>query len=289
MWQLRKGLAATTGAMRPSGTAFLTEDVAVPVARLAEAILDFQALFERHGVPDTVIFGHAKDGNLHFVLAEDVRSPEAVERYGAFVQGLVDIVVHKYDGAIKAEHGSGRNMAPFVKTEWGERAYGVMERVKAPPGPRGPAEPRRAPQRQPAGAPREPQALPDHLAPRRPLHGVRLLRAALSVAGPHPHPPAADRGDPGDRAAARPRGSPGTAAWAESLEADFEYEGVTTCATDSMCQAACPVKIDTGALVKELRTGDVAGLGPAGGDGEGRALRPHVLGGARGPRAGRAG
>ena len=120
LWHLRKGLAARTGAMRPTGTAFLTEDVAVPVARLAEAILDFQALFERHGVPDTVIFGHAKDGNLHFVMAEDVRSPEAVERYGAFMQGLVDLVVNKYDGAIKAEHGSGRNMAPFVKTEWGD-------------------------------------------------------------------------------------------------------------------------------------------------------------------------
>ena len=117
--------------MRPTGTAFLTEDVAIPVERLAEAILDCQALFERHGVPDTVVFGHARDGNLHFVLAEDTRSPEAVERYGAFVQGLVDLVVDKYDGAIKAEHGSGRNMAPFVKKEWGERAYAVMERVKA--------------------------------------------------------------------------------------------------------------------------------------------------------------
>ena len=130
LWHLRKGLAARTGAMRPTGTAFLTEDVAVPVARLAEAILDFQLLFARHGVPETVVFGHAKDGNLHFVLAEDVRSPEAIERYGAFMQGLVDLVVNKYDGAIKAEHGSGRNMAPFVKTEWGERAYSAMERVK---------------------------------------------------------------------------------------------------------------------------------------------------------------
>ncbi len=130
LWHVRKGLAARTGAMRPTGTAFLTEDVAVPVARLAEAILDFQALFERHGVPDTVIFGHAKDGNLHFVMAEDVRSPEAVERYGAFIQGLVDLVVNKYDGAIKAEHGAGRNMSPFVRMEWGDRAYAVMERVK---------------------------------------------------------------------------------------------------------------------------------------------------------------
>jgi D-lactate dehydrogenase len=108
----------------------LSEDIAFPVERLAEAIRDCQALFERHGVPDTAVFGHAKDGNLHFVLAEDVRSPAAVERYGEFTRSLVELVVEKYDGAIKAEHGSGRNMAPFVKTEWGERAYGLMERVK---------------------------------------------------------------------------------------------------------------------------------------------------------------
>ena len=64
------------------------------------------------------------------MLAEDVRSPEAVERYGAFMQGLVELVLDKYDGAIKAEHGSGRNMAPFVKREWGAAAYDVMRRLK---------------------------------------------------------------------------------------------------------------------------------------------------------------
>ena len=176
--------------MRPTGTAFLTEDVAVPVERLAEAITDFQALFERHGVPDTAVFGHAKDGNLHFVLAEDVRSPEAVDRYGAFIEGLVGIVVDKYDGAIKAEHGSGRNMAPFVRKEWGDAAYEAMRRVKRILDPDGDPQPRRRAQREPAGPPREPQALPDDLADRRPLHRVRLLRAALPLARPAPSRPA---------------------------------------------------------------------------------------------------
>jgi D-lactate dehydrogenase len=90
-----KGLAARTGAMRPTGTAFLSEDIAFPVERLAEAIRDCQGLFERHGVPDTAVFGHAKDGNLHFVLAEDVRSPAAVERYGEFTRSLVELVVEQ--------------------------------------------------------------------------------------------------------------------------------------------------------------------------------------------------
>ena len=32
------------------------------------------------------------------------------------------LVVEKYDGSLKAEHGTGRNMAPFVEMEWGAQA-----------------------------------------------------------------------------------------------------------------------------------------------------------------------
>jgi D-lactate dehydrogenase len=252
LWHLRKGLAARTGAMRPTGTAFLTEDVAVPVARLAESILDFQALFERHGIPDTVIFGHAKDGNLHFVLAEDVRSPEAIERYGQFMQGLVDLVVHKYDGAIKAEHGSGRNMAPFVKTEWGERAYSAMERVKRMLDPDGVLNP---------GVLLNPNPRV-HLESLKPCPTISPLADRCTECGfCEPRCPSRDLTlTPRQRivvtrelARLRASEAPADREWAEALEADFAYDGVVTCAGDSMCQEACPVKIDTGALIKELK------------------------------------
>jgi D-lactate dehydrogenase len=252
LWHLRKGLAARTGAMRPTGTAFLTEDVAVPVARLAEAILDFQSLFEGHGIPDTVIFGHAKDGNLHFVMAEDVRSPEAIERYGAFMQGLVDIVVNKYDGAIKAEHGSGRNMAPFVRTEWGDRAYSVMERVKRMLDPDGILNP---------GVVLNPSPRA-HLESLKPCPTISPLADRCTECGfCEPRCPSRDLTlTPRQRIVVtrelvrrRASADPADREWVEALEADFDYEGVTTCAGDSMCQAACPVKIDTGALVKELK------------------------------------
>jgi D-lactate dehydrogenase len=252
LWHLRKGLAARTGAMRPTGTAFLTEDVAVPVARLAEAILDCQALFERHGVPDTVVFGHAKDGNLHFVMAEDVRSPEAIERYGTFVQGLVDLVIDKYDGAIKGEHGSGRNMAPFVRAEWGDRAYSVMERVKRMLDPDGVLNP---------GVVLNPNPRA-HLEDLKPCPTISPLADRCTECG-FCEPRCPSRGltlTPRQRivvtreiALRRAAGTPGDREWAEALEAGFAREGVESCAADSMCQAACPVKIDTGALVKELR------------------------------------
>ena len=252
LWYLRKGLATRTGAMRPTGTAFLTEDVAVPVARLAEAITDFQALFERHGVPDTAVFGHAKDGNLHFVLAEDVRSPEAVDRYGAFMEGLVGLVVDKYDGAIKAEHGSGRNMAPFVRREWGDAAYEAMRRVKRILDPDAILNPGVVLNENPRA----------HVESLKPCPTISPLADRCTECGfCEPHCPSrALTLTPRQRIVVtremtRLSASPSREDRdvADALAADFDYEGITTCAGDSSCQMACPVKIDTGALVKELK------------------------------------
>jgi D-lactate dehydrogenase len=252
LWHLRKGLAATTGALRPSGTAFLTEDVAVPVERLAEAIADFQDLFARYDVPDTIQFGHAKDGNLHFVMAEDLRSEPAVERYGRFLQGMVDLVVGKYDGAIKAEHGSGRNMAPFVRTEWGDEAYDVMRRVKRLLDPDGILNPGVLLNDDPRV----------HLKDLKPMPAISLLADRCIECGLC-EPRCPSRGltlTPRQRIVvarelARLESRPGSEAGElrAALRADYEYDGVLTCAGDSMCQTSCPVKIDTGALVKELK------------------------------------
>ena len=62
--------------------------------------------------------GHASAGNLHFMLtpAPLDRGPRA---YDTFMGDLVDLIVEKFDGSLKAEHGTGRNIAPFVETEWG--------------------------------------------------------------------------------------------------------------------------------------------------------------------------
>ena len=252
LWHLRKGLAARTGAMRPTGTAFLTEDVAVPVERLAEAITDFQALFERHGVPDTAVFGHAKDGNLHFVLAEDVRSPEAVDRYGAFIEGLVGIVVDKYDGAIKAEHGSGRNMAPFVRKEWGDAAYEAMRRVKRILDPDAILNPG-------VVLNENPRAHVESLKPCPTISPIADRCTECGFCEPH-CPSRALTLTPRQRiVVTREMTRLRASAWrqdrdlADALTDDFDYEGITTCAGDSSCQMACPVKIDTGALVKELK------------------------------------
>lgn len=124
-WAVRKGMFPSVGAMRSVGTTAIIEDVAFPVERLAEATLDLQRLFVVYGYHDAIIFGHALEGNLHFVFTQDFNTPAEVERYRRFMDALCRMVVDKYDGSLKAEHGTGRNIAPFVELEWGHDAYRI--------------------------------------------------------------------------------------------------------------------------------------------------------------------
>ena len=123
-WAVRGGLFTSVGAARDSGTSVLLEDVTFPVERLADAVVDLTELFVEHGYPDGVVFGHAKDGNLHFLISEQFGEAESAARYDTFMCDLVDLVV-RHGGALKGEHGTGRNMAPFVATEWGQTAVDV--------------------------------------------------------------------------------------------------------------------------------------------------------------------
>ena len=130
LWNIRKGLFPSIGAIREVGTTVIIEDVAFPIERLAQATLDLQGLFEKHGYSDAIIFGHALEGNLHFVFSQDFNRQEEVERYRRFLDDLTRLVVETYDGSLKAEHGTGRNMAPFVELEWGREAYDLMKEIK---------------------------------------------------------------------------------------------------------------------------------------------------------------
>ncbi len=130
LWNVRKGMFPSVGAMRKAGTTVIIEDVAFPVERLAEATLDLQRLLAAHGYPDAIIFGHALEGNLHFVFTQDFNVAAEIERYRGFMDALCPLVVEKYDGSLKAEHGTGRNIAPFVELEWGAEAYALMWQIK---------------------------------------------------------------------------------------------------------------------------------------------------------------
>jgi D-lactate dehydrogenase len=130
LWNIRKGLFPAVGSVRATGTTVIIEDVAFPIERLADATLELQGLLEKYGYDEAIIFGHALEGNLHFVFTQDFGDQKEVERYAGFMDDVTVVVVEKYDGSLKAEHGTGRNMAPFVEMEWGQDAYRLMQDIK---------------------------------------------------------------------------------------------------------------------------------------------------------------
>ncbi len=250
LWRVRQGMFPSVGAVRKSGTTVIIEDVAFPVDRLADAAVDLNALFGAHGYADAIIFGHARDGNLHFVLSQSFRDARAVEQYARFMDDVVRLVVARYDGALKAEHGTGRNMAPFVETEWGPEAYAVMKRLKELADPGGLLNPgvlvngdRRA-----------------HVKDLKPIPTVEdEVDRCIECGFCEPLCPSRDLTlTPRQRIVVRrelarldeTRSNP---TLRSALEADFPYEVLDTCAVDGLCATACPVKIDTGELTKRFR------------------------------------
>ena len=130
-WAIRAGIFPAVGGLRKEGTTCLIEDVAFHIQDLPQATSDLSALLDKHGYDDSCIYGHALEGNFHFIINQSFATDADVRRYEAMIRDVAEMVVGKYDGSLKAEHGTGRNMAPFVEYEWGAKAFAVMKRIKA--------------------------------------------------------------------------------------------------------------------------------------------------------------
>lgn len=129
-WAIRSGIFPSVGGQRQPGTTCLIEDIAFPIDVLPEATLELQKLLADYGYDDACIYGHALEGNYHFIINQSFSSDAETQRYKNLMDDVIKLVVDKYDGSLKAEHGTGRNMAPFVKHEWGEDAYQLMKDLK---------------------------------------------------------------------------------------------------------------------------------------------------------------
>jgi D-lactate dehydrogenase len=245
-WTVREGLHGLVGKLRPQGTALIMEDVCVPPARVAEAAKDMQALLAEHGFLPGVA-GHASAGNLHFMLTPAFDKNEDRDRYDTFMTGLVDLIVGKYEGSLKAEHGTGRNMAPYVEREWGSKATALMWRIKQLADPDGVLGPHVVLSRDPGVHLRDLKSTP-------PIEEV--ANTCVECGFCEPVCPSRDiTTTPRQRIVLRremARQPPGSAVRRALLE-EYEYDGIETCAADGTCMYACPVGIDTGKLVKELR------------------------------------
>ena len=254
LWKARKGIIASIGGTRAQGTTCINEDVAFPVHRLADAVTDLQHLFKDFGYPDGAVFGHAKDGNLHFLINQAFNTDSDIAHFDSFVQAMVKVVSGKYDGSLKAEHGTGRNMAPFVETEWGADAYDIMRDLKSLLDP-------------------DQMLNPGVMINPNPQTHVTHIKSMTLVS------PEIDKciecgfcesKCPSRRLTLSPRQrivvqrevasmrlASSDSPELDSIMDDFSYAGIDTCAADGLCETACPVGINTGEYIKHLRAESV--------------------------------
>ncbi|MFT5699556.1 MAG: D-lactate dehydrogenase [Desulforhopalus sp.] len=250
LWKIRKGLFPAVGAVRKTGTTVIIEDVAFPGEHLADASLDLQSLFKKYKYDEALIFGHALDGNLHFVFTQDFSIESEVVRYRDFMDEVVTLVVDKYDGSLKAEHGTGRNMAPFVEKEWGQAAFNLMREIKALFDPNNLLNP---------GVILNDDA-EAHIKNLKPLPATHdIVDKCIECGFCEPVCPSKDitftprQRIVGRREISRRMKTDTDPKMVKELTKAYQYPGKDTCAADSLCATRCPVGIDTGKMVKALR------------------------------------
>ncbi len=247
-WKLRKGMYPSVAAVRAKGTSVMLEDVAVPVERLGEAIVDLQQLFIKHGYPDAIVFGHAKEGNLHFLVSQSIATGNDIQKFEIFNDELANLIINRYQGSLKAEHGTGRQIAPYVEDEWGKDGFAIMQSLKELIDPDNILNPGVIINHDKKCHVKNMKSLPvveeevdkcvecgycEQKCPSREFTLTPRQRIVLR------------------RSLARLQ-STDQSTYQDILK-DYQYYGLDTCAVDGMCATECPVNINTGDLVKRLR------------------------------------
>lgn len=270
-WAIRSGIFPSVGGMRREGTTCLIEDIAFHIENLPDATVDLSALLDRHGYDDSCIYGHALEGNFHFIINQSFDSEAEVNRYEAMIRDVAEMVVGKYDGSLKAEHGTGRNMAPFVSYEWGEKAFGIMKRAKELFDPHGLLNPgvifnddpkcflrnfKALPVLKPwtdEGKAVEPELAEIYKKLNKCIEcgfcEVNCLSCGFTLSSRTRI--ATQREITSLRALSTPSAT--EQARLQTLEKEYSYAGEQTCAGDGLCSTSCPMGINVADLTHQLR------------------------------------
>lgn len=251
--ELRRGLYALVAGARPTGSTTLLEDICVPVTELAPALRDLADLLTRSGYHDAPLFAHARDGNIHVLLSERFDDAASLARHRKFTRQMVRLTL-RHHGVLKAEHGTGRAMAPFVREQYGDELYEVMREIKHLFDPAGVLNPGVVISDEPDAHLKNLKLMPtiepevdaciecgfcEPVCPSRDLTLTPRQRIVLRRE-------LAARQDDTDLL--------------RQVEEDYRYAAIDTCAVDGMCAVACPLGINTGDLVRRQREERAGGV-----------------------------
>ena len=246
LWKIRKGLYPTVGALRKIGTTVITEDIAVDVQNFSDIVDDMKNIFKSYGFNDAVTFGHAKDGNLHYVCSVDLETSSGVKNYELLLDKMSEITLNNYNGSLKAEHGTGRNMAPFVEKEWGGEIFDIMWNIKSLSDPDFILNPD-------VILTRDSKI---HIKSLKPMPKVNGLVDTCVECG------FCEKVCPSTGYTLSPRQRIGLMRELElirdpiirsDIDKDLEYYLDKSCATDGLCEDRCPVNINTGEMIRDYR------------------------------------
>ncbi|MCW8833359.1 MAG: FAD-binding oxidoreductase, partial [Colwellia sp.] len=250
LWAIRKGTFPAVGAVRENGTTVIIEDVAFPVEKLSDGVADLQRLFDKYNYNEAIIFGHALEGNLHFVFTQDFGSQTEIDRYQAFMDDVCMLVAVDYQGSLKAEHGTGRNMAPFVELEWGKQGLALMQQIKQLFDPQNLLNPGVIINDDANAHIKHLKALPA---------ADPIIDKCIECGFCEPVCPSSGLSfTPRQRITSyreisRLTDTNENPKLLATLKKEFNYLGIDTCAATGLCAERCPVGINTGDLIRELR------------------------------------
>lgn len=249
-WQMRSGIFPAVGGTRPAGTTALIEDIAFHIDDLPTASVELRQILTDCGYDDACIYGHALEGNYHFIIAQSFNTPQEVEKYKRLMMRIEELVVDRYDGSLKAEHGTGRNMAPFVESEWGTDAWGYMKRIKRIFDPENLLNPGVIFNNDPDCFVHNMKPLPltDPAVDRCIECGfceVNCVSCGLTLSARQRIVAAREMSR-----LSRDGSNPGRL---RALQHEFVYYGRETCAGDGLCSTSCPMKINTADLIHSFR------------------------------------
>lgn len=248
-WLIRKGLLPIVAGQRKSGSTVITEDVCFKIEDFCDGIEMISELFRKYDfVENGVIFGHALSGNVHFIITPDFNNSKEMENFAALVKEMAEKVAG-VEGSIKAEHGTGRMVAPFVELEWGEKAYAINRRIKQIFDPTGLLNPD-------VMITDDPDLYKKNLKAQSEIDPLFNMCMECGFC---------EKNCPSRNLTLTPRQriallreetrlrAEGQMALADELKEGYEYYGQETCAACSMCKQLCPLGIDTAQIALSMR------------------------------------